>query len=113
MSYTEAQIREAMKKHRPGNEGYCVCAWDIDTDPNQEFDADHLIDVLKKEADQWRCTCPGPDGAQADCPRHDPTVDTGDPHWRKRYDDHQAAQQKIKDRLYAPRNEISDRWSPR
>lgn len=49
VTFTEAQLREAMKHHRPGNEGYCLCAWRITApNPQQEFTVGHLIDVLKE-----------------------------------------------------------------
>jgi len=53
-AYTEAEIRAAMKHHRPGNEGYCVCAWGIENSPDTVFDEDHLIDLLRaaREAQQ-------------------------------------------------------------
>jgi hypothetical protein len=46
--YTEAEIRTVMKRHRPGNEGDCVCAWGVGADHTQEFTVDHLLDKLKE-----------------------------------------------------------------
>lgn len=49
----------------------------------------------------WRCVCAVQGGSPYSplCPIHDTTVDTADPHWRKWYDDHLEAQQRIKERL--------------
>jgi hypothetical protein len=48
-SFTEAEIRAVMAHHRPGNEGYCLCAWSIAGPTGQEFDVDHLLDELKRD----------------------------------------------------------------
>jgi hypothetical protein len=49
VTFTEDDIRHVMKHHRPGNEGYCLCAWGVGADHSQEFTADHLLDKLKEE----------------------------------------------------------------
>lgn len=46
MSWTEEDIRAVMDDHRPGNEGFCLCAWGPMNLTTQIFDADHLIDLL-------------------------------------------------------------------
>lgn len=50
---------------------------------------------------EFKCVCAGQGGSvySAQCPIHDPSVDTSDPYWRKWYDDHLEAQWKIKERL--------------
>lgn len=49
----------------------------------------------------WKCVCSGQGGSaySAQCPIHDPSVDTANLNWRKWYDDHLVAQQKIGERL--------------
>lgn len=53
--WTEEQIRAVMDTHRPGNEGYCLCAWKLSRDgrlphmkAGPEFTVDHLIEKLKE-----------------------------------------------------------------
>lgn len=46
--WTEEQIRQVMDDHRPGNEGYCLCAWAFSGNPDQEFTVDHFIEKLKE-----------------------------------------------------------------
>jgi hypothetical protein len=54
--YTEDEIRAAMERHGPGNEGYCLCSWGPGNAPSMDFvfDVDHLMDVLRanREASQ-------------------------------------------------------------
>lgn len=49
----------------------------------------------------WKCVCAGQGGEvySAQCPIHDPHVDTNDGVWRKWYEDHLIAQAKIVERL--------------
>ena len=52
-SFTEDEIRAVMAHHRPGNEGYCLCAWGLSmSSSDQEFTVDHLLDELKRDAEQ-------------------------------------------------------------
>lgn len=44
--WTEANIRGALKDHGPSNDG-CSCSWGVGADHEQQFDADHVIDLLK------------------------------------------------------------------
>lgn len=46
--FSEAEIRAALKGHGPANGDVCMCAWAIPSaNTEQEFTADHFIDVLK------------------------------------------------------------------
>ncbi len=47
-SFTSKDIRHVMESHRPGNEGYCLCAWAVGANHDQEFTVDHLLDELEK-----------------------------------------------------------------
>lgn len=49
----------------------------------------------------WQCVCTGQGGGvySAECPIHDHSVDTTNPHWRWWYDNHLKKQRIIKERL--------------
>lgn len=56
---------------------------------------------MSMSREEFQCICAGQGGSvySSECPWHDPSVDTNDPHWRKSYEGHLEAQRRIKEKL--------------
>lgn len=88
-------LKEARERYERGEGPHPLASWAQNW--NNQLDGIGSYERFKG----WQCVCAGQGGEiySAQCPIHDPHVDTTDVVWRKWYDDHLEAQRKIKERL--------------